>query len=895
MSTVVGAAPLARASGRAPSRGGTRARWGATLRLARRELLRAKGRALLVVALIAVPVGAMVFAEVMIRTANLTSHQRDLIGLGSVADARLDLFNLDANDQAASADTLADVEHADVTQIYYGRMKVGEKFRYVSLEVADLANPLLRGAYDLTAGTAPLTADEAAVSESAARSYHVSVGDHVTLRRTGQAWTVTGIYRFSEQIDTSAVILRAPPSGTFPHQSIRRFVHAPAERLAGISPSNVNVVARDRQAAPGWQSYDNRRYVAILGLYTAGTVALAIVGIVVSAAFAAGARRQLRTLGLAAASGGSPRDVRRVVLAQGSITGVLGVVLGFALGAAGIAAVAPRLDRLLNFVVPGLHTRIVDLAIIAALAITAATLAAAAPAIGAGRAPVLVALAGRRPLAPLRNSVPVAGALLFVGGLVGLGTAARGSSGDSVRSLIAYTAAALAVLLGAVLSTPWIIARLDRLAPHLRGSARLAARAMTRSRGRTGPIASAILVTVGAAAFVATTAAARSLPKGRSRPDESRVLLNSITGTSEDLTSATATAIPADTVARVRAIVAGSAPYAYTYLYDPSSATSHRQWAVTNPTTAAAKPDTFEGSGTLVASDRTSLATMGVPVATIDAWEHGSALVLGPGVVVGGHLTFGRVDEATSRGASATATPTETRAVDAVELPPLVTNYRYGGAQICDPSGCRTIASPPLVVLPDALVAEFALARNDPTVVMRAAHPLTSAQRSQLRQLQSDLDDEAQAAVDRGGEDVRTRIQFADEPSSKRLFQLLLLMTATAAALGVTAIGLALSAAEGRADDATLLALGAPPRLRRSLRAWEALMTSGIGAVLGVILGSVAGAVFAVQHNRSNGSGTILRFPWSTALGLGIGLPIVAAIVFWLATWPRRAVLLRDD
>lgn len=893
MNTTLSARPLVRASGRDRAPGGRRAGWRATLRLARRELMRAKGRALLVVALIAVPVGAMVFAEVMIRTANLTSHQRDLIGLGSAADARLDIFNLAANDRATGADTLADVEHTDVTQLYFGRMKVGEKFRYVSLHVADLANPLLRGAYDLTAGTAPLTGDEAAVSESAARRYHVAVGDHVTLRRTGQAWTVTGIFRFAEQIDADAVILRMPPAGVFPNEQIRRFVRAPAGRLAGISPSNINVVARERTAAPGSEGFDNRRYVAILGLYTAGTVALAIVGIVVSAAFAAGARRQLRTLGLAAASGGTPSDVRRVVLAQGAFTGVLGAVAGFGLGALGVAAMAPRLNRLINFVVPGLRTRPVDLAIIAALAITAATLAAAAPAIGAGRAPVLVALAGRRPLAPLRNSVPVAGVVLFVGGLVGLGTAARGSSGDSVRSLIAYTAAALAVLLGAVLSTPRIIARLDRLAPHLRGPARLAARTMTRSRGRTGPIASAILVTVGAAAFVATTAAARSVPKGGSRPDESRVLLSTIANTPEDLT--TATSIPADVAARVLAIVGGSAPYAYVYLYDPSSATRHSQWAVTSPTTTSVAPETPDGAGTLVSSDRASLAAMGVPVATIEAWEHGSALVLGPGLVVGGHVGFGRVDEATSRGVPATTTPTENRSVDAVELPTLVTDYRYGGAQICDPSGCRTITAPPLVVMPDALVAEFALARTGPTVVMRAAHPLTSSQRRQLRQLQSDLGDEAESAVERGGDDVRVQIQFADEPSSKRLFQLLLLLTATGAALGVTAIGLALSAAEGRADDATLLALGAPPRLRRSLRAWEALMTSGIGAVLGVTLGAMAGAVFVVQHNRSNGGRTDLRFPWSTALGLGLALPIVAAIVFWLATWPRRAVLLRDD
>ena len=130
MSTVA-TQPVARARRRERAHGGSRARWGATLRLARRELTRAKGRALLVVALIAVPVGAMVFAEVMIRSANLTTHQRDLIGLGSVADARLELFGSDTRDDTAGTATLAHVEHTDVTDVYYGRMKVGDGFRYV--------------------------------------------------------------------------------------------------------------------------------------------------------------------------------------------------------------------------------------------------------------------------------------------------------------------------------------------------------------------------------------------------------------------------------------------------------------------------------------------------------------------------------------------------------------------------------------------------------------------------------------------------------------------------------------------------------------------------------------------------------------------------------------------
>jgi len=45
------------------------------------------------------------------------------------------------------------------------------------------------------------------------------------------------------------------------------------------------------------------------------------------------------------------------------------------------------------------------------------------------------------------------------------------------------------------------------------------------------------------------------------------------------------------------------------------------------------------------------------------------------------------------------------------------------------------------------------------------------------------------------------------------------------------AISVALSAAEGRADRATLAAVGAPPRRRRELVAMQALLVGGLGGV----------------------------------------------------------------
>src|SRR5690606_10349485 len=59
-----------------------------------------------------------------------------------------------------------------------------------------------------------------------------------------------------------------------------------------------------------------------------GAVALLVVGIVISAAFAVGARRQLVSLGQLSASGASPATIRTSLVLQGTVTGVAGAVAG---------------------------------------------------------------------------------------------------------------------------------------------------------------------------------------------------------------------------------------------------------------------------------------------------------------------------------------------------------------------------------------------------------------------------------------------------------------------------------------------------------------------------------------------------------------------------------------
>lgn len=65
--------------------------------------------------------------------------------------------------------------------------------------------------------------------------------------------------------------------------------------------------------------------------------------------------------------------------------------------------------------------------------------------------------------------------------------------------------------------------------------------------------------------------------------------------------------------------------------------------------------------------------------------------------------------------------------------------------------------------------------------------------------------------------------------------------------LGASGIASGLAAAEGRADLSTLAAVGASPGLRRRLAASQAVVTGG----LGTLLGTAAGLVPAVGLNRA--------------------------------------------
>ena len=79
-----------------------------------------------------------------------------------------------------------------------------------------------------------------------------------------------------------------------------------------------------------WQWTSTTPWIAVVVLVV--VMALLEVVLLAGPAFAVGARRQSRTLALMAASGGTPKQARRVILAGGLVLGGAAAALGVVLG-----------------------------------------------------------------------------------------------------------------------------------------------------------------------------------------------------------------------------------------------------------------------------------------------------------------------------------------------------------------------------------------------------------------------------------------------------------------------------------------------------------------------------------------------------------------------------------
>ncbi|MEV4333958.1 ABC transporter permease, partial [Streptomyces sp. NPDC049597] len=166
------------------------------------------------------------------------------------------------------------------------------------------------------------------------------------------------------------------------------------------------------------------------------------------------------------------------------------------------------------------------------------------------------------------------------------------------------------------------------------------------------------------------------------------------------------------------------------------------------------------------------------------------------------------------------------------------------------------------------------------------------------------LDDE----LARTGADVSLHIEEG-YTSENSIVLLALTVFAGLITIGAAGIATGLAQADAEADLKTLAAVGAPPRVRRTLSGFQC----GVVAAMGVVLGSAAGVLPAVglrlterrrqmgwyQDALDNGWGAgdipyvPIVVPWETLATLLVAVPVGAALLAALVTRSRGALARR--
>lgn len=916
--------------------------WRPALRIARRDALRARGRSALIVLMVMLPVAAVAFADVMMRTSELDARERLSIELGRAADARVasqgkgtrvlqrpeDHYATDGMAATGTAEAPQQKPPVDSTTLFPpGSRWITDDSGGVIARTTDgltrpmfreldYTDPLAQGTVTQVDGRAPRTTDEVVATTVLLRTLGMKVGDRVQLTRPERTLTIVGTYRsyggfFGQQtfVGLPGTVLPELRAGTDGEALGNRtyLVDTPQPmtwaQVLQLNERGVTAYSRYVVEHPPPRSevplYANSVDSGGVDFAVIAAVALVVglsvleVSLLAGAAFAVGARRQSRALGLLAATGGTARQVRRVVLAQGLVLGAAGGAVGVAAGILAAYVAVPVANRWSAVSVPPPDIRPLELAALVALGVTTGLIAALLPARTAARQDVVAALRGRRGVVRTRRRLPVIGlvvagvgaALALAGGAVALAAnTAAGDGSDSARlgAVGSILGGAVLTQLGLIVATPALVAAAARLGRWLPLSPRLALRDAARHRGRSAPAVAAILAAVAGSVALSLFVSAQSdherqqyMPSlGFGQYAVHTYQPPSDSGESPNDVGATIAAIsavappddsfpvrtlsePCDPESACRQVYTGMplenmCPHERIQLMEGRDPTQSEVQAAEKDARCRVDQSADFGSrfsGPVVGGYRDFVRLTGIRSAEarriLDA---GGMVVFQPAQVRDGrgflNVTVGKLTDARS--------PIPTR----VEVP----------AAYVDAGGPRFVDS---FVAP-AAAKEVGLASATEAIVLQYRTPPDD-----------DTEEKVSAALMKLGQDGYFQVErgYRDQYG---LGLLALLLASAVITLGSAGIATGLAQADARADHATLAAIGASPRVRRSLAAWHAAVIAGLGALLGTASGFVPMTAYLYAEPAFR-----LVVPWQNLAVIAVVVPLVAALGAGLLTRSR--------
>jgi putative ABC transport system permease protein len=874
--------------------------WRLPLRMARRDVLRHRGRSILVLAMIALPVLAVTAADVLMQTSKASGVETLDRRMGAAAalvtvqegsgrleqgpdpDVTLPSYVGSLPGSPTAKQLSKALGGARLLEIRGAEISIVTAKGAVRVEAneVDLADPVTRGLAELTAGRWPSAPGEVVINR-ALEDKGFGLGD--TLQPQDADLPSSTVVGLAESASIRDFPVAYGPAGAFdlPSDVVRQWlVDGPPVTWDMVGELNAlgalvasRAVLTDPPPKSAWPvsvqsgSSTDSSTMAILILIVVMT--LLEVVLLAGPAFAVGARKQQHSLALMSATGGTPTQSRRVIVASAIVLGGAAAAVGVVLGIAVAAVAEPFLQsRSFSyfgpFEIPWLHV-----AGIAGFGVLSAFLAAVVPAYIASRQDVVAVLAGRRgDRAPSLKS-PILGLVLLGAGVAGSVVGARGVAGTRGIGEILIAASAIPTMLGMILLIPLMLAGLGRIGDRLPLVLRYAVRDAARHRTRTVPAVAAVAATV---AGVVALSIGLTSDEAENRETYSAALPNGM---------ASLTANGANPAwSSFRSIIEREAPGAQIVEQTglPEIETADGGYAFPDVRVA--------GLDYLLDSYGTSL---GASVLTSDG-----PLPLG---LTGISDSEARLAERQLRAGGAVVFVS--RDVGAATRAKFVWDAYDGQGE--ETGMATTVAEATFIRVGTDVLSPLAIVSSpvaerlgvEPAIVglTVAADQISVAQQSAIDEAVAGLDVDTSFYVERG---------FVPDDEAV-IAQLILLALGGVLMLGGTLTATFLALSDARPDLATLAAVGASPRTRRGVAAAYAVVVGFVGAVLGAAVGFIPGIAVTrpLTTNGFNSTGDVvgpfLDVPWLAILGLVIVLPLLTAAIVGLAARSRLPLVARLD
>lgn len=877
--------------------------WRTALRIARRDALRHRGRSILVLVMVALPVLAVSAAAVVIKTSQLSGAEGVDRRMGAAA-ARVwtegtgPVLQAPDPQQGYTADGAEEqaepLDAAVVTGVLgpdtrllpirqgWGGVRIGERVVDLDVTEVDLDDPMADGLFELTSGRLPRTADEV-VANQALLDKGVALGDELDLgARTA---TVVGVGRHAQNRTVPSVVgpigsalgedqgpraewLVGPDPVTWSDvRALNAVGGIVASRAVLSDPPDVGDVAEQM----GYDTGQDEMY-AVAALIV--VMALLEVVLLAGPAFAVGARRHARSLALMAASGGTPAQSRRVILASGIVLGAVASGVGLVLGVVTGWALLPLVQRFDGSWFGPFEVPLGWLAAITLFGLVSALLASVVPAWLASRQDVVAVLAGRRGDRAPRAATPVLGLVLLGAGIAGSSYGAVTS--DSGNGAIWMAASAVVSVLGMILVVPVVVALVGRLAGRLPLPVRYAARDAARHRTRTVPAVAAVAATVAGVVALGIANASDELENQRTYTPELAMGEGRVSVGSGTILLGEDVPDPGPLYDRVEQVVHDTAPdvatrrvlsveepYAVDGFTSVSVVTDEASWDDQDSSLAYAGPQL------LVADTAAEAGITGSEAETVD-----EALAAGSLVVLTG------ADDVDAT----TAEVREERWESGyAEQPDDVSTHRLPAAYVT----WEQPVAPAVAIAPTSVVEELDL----PVVPyeLRLTGDIDEPTQTRIEEAVAAVAPESWVYVERGYQ----------RPVEATIILLVLGVLGGVLMLSGTLTATFLALSDARPDLATLSAVGAAPRTRRGVAAAYALVVGSVGALLGAAVGFIPGVAISRPLTSANWGtgehGPFLAIPWLLIVAVVVALPLFTAAVVGLTARSRLPLVARLD